>query len=80
MHVQIFAHGAPFDYGLTLSDATDMPINIGLQFVPRGRYDNAIAFLQNVLAVYPFNSTFTAGQVCSPLCLSTVEACLSDAG
>lgn len=63
--MQIFARGTPFDYGLTLSDATDMPINIGIQFVPRGRYGSAIAFLQDVLAIYPFNSTFTAGQVCS---------------
>ena len=63
--VQIFAHGAQFDYGLTLSDATDMPINIGIQFVPRGRYSAATAFLQDVIAIYPFNSTFTAGQVCS---------------
>ncbi len=44
-----------------------MPINIGIQFVPRGRYNSAIAFLQDVLAIYPFNSTFTAGQVCAML-------------
>lgn len=41
-----------------------MPINIGIQFVPRDRYNSAITFLQDVLAIYPFNSTFTAGQVC----------------
>lgn len=62
---QVFGRGAPFDYGFSLSDATDMPINIGIQFVPRGRYNSAIAFLQDVLAIYPFNSTFTAGQVCT---------------
>ena len=66
---QVFGHGAPFDYGFTLSDATDMPINIGIQFVPRGRYNSAIAFLQDVLAIYPFNSTFTAGQVCAIVAL-----------
>ncbi|CAL8466513.1 g6049 [Coccomyxa elongata] len=59
---EVFGRGAPFDYGFSLSDATDMPINIGIQFVPRGRYNSAIAFLQDVLAIYPFNSTFTAGQ------------------
>ena len=60
---QVFAHGAPFDYGVTLSDAVDMPVNLGMQFVPAGRYANAIAFLDDVIAVYPFNETFIAGQV-----------------
>ena len=61
--MQIFANGAPFDYGVTLSDAVDMPVNLGMQFVPRGRYMNAIAFLNDVIAIYPFNETFIAGQV-----------------
>lgn len=62
--VQIFANGAPFDYGVTLSDAVDMPVNLGMQFVPRGRYMNAIGFLNDVIAIYPFNESFIAGQVC----------------
>lgn len=62
--VQIFANGALFDYGVTLSDAVDMPVNLGMQFVPRGRYMNAIGFLNDVIAIYPFNETFIAGQVC----------------
>lgn len=60
---QIFAQGAPFDYGVTLSDAVDMPVNLGMQFVARGRYLNAIGFLNDVIAIYPFNETFIAGQV-----------------
>ena len=63
LHVQIFENGSPFDYGVTLSDAVDMPVNLGMQFVPRGRYPNAIGFLSDVIAIYPFNETFTAGQV-----------------
>ena len=63
--MQVFAMGAPFDYGVTLSDAVDMPVNLGMQFVPRGRYNNAIAFLHDVIAIYPFNETFIAGQVCT---------------
>ena len=63
LHMQIFENGAPFDYGVTLSDAVDMPVNLGMQFVPRGRYPNAIGFLSDVIAIYPFNETFTAGQV-----------------
>ena len=35
LHAQIFANGSPFDYGVTLSDAVDMPVNLGMQFVPR---------------------------------------------
>lgn len=62
---QIFADGAPFDYGVTLSDAVDMPVNLGMQFVPRGRYLNAIGFLDDVIAIYPFNETFIAGQASS---------------
>jgi len=65
--VQIFANGAPFDYGVTLSDAVDMPVNLGMQFVPRGRYMNAIGFLNDVIAIYPFNESFIAGQVCSSI-------------
>lgn len=65
--VQIFSQGAPFDYGVTLSDAVDMPINLGMQFVMRGRYPRAISFLQDVLGIYPFNETFIAGQVRSQL-------------
>lgn len=61
--MQVFSQGAAFDYGVTLSDAIDMPINLGMQFVPAGRYSNAIAFLDDVIAVYPFNETFIAGQV-----------------
>lgn len=61
--MQIFASGAPFDYGVTLSDAVDMPVNLGMQFVPRGRYMNAIGFLNDVIAIYPFNESFIAGQV-----------------
>jgi hypothetical protein len=61
--MQIFAQGAPFDYGVTLSDAVDMPVNLGMQFVARGRYLNAIGFLNDVIAIYPFNETFIAGQV-----------------
>ena len=64
--MQIFADGAPFDYGVTLSDAVDMPVNLGMQFVPRGRYLNAIGFLNDVIAIYPFNETFIAGQVRIP--------------
>ena len=60
---QVFSQGAAFDYGVTLSDAVDMPINLGMQFVLAGRYRNAIAFLDDVIAVYPFNETFIAGQV-----------------
>ena len=63
-HAQIFADGSLFDYGVTLSDAVDMPVNLGMQFVPRGRYLNAIGFLSDVIAIYPFNETFIAGQVC----------------
>ena len=63
LHLQIFENGSPFDYGVTLSDAVDMPVNLGMQFVPRGRYPNAIGFLSDVIAIYPFNETFTAGQV-----------------
>jgi hypothetical protein len=59
----VFSQGPAFDYGVTLSDAVDMPINLGMQFVPAGRYANAIAFLGDVIAVYPFNETFIAGQV-----------------
>ena len=61
--MQIFAKGPPFDYGVTLSDAVDMPVNLGMQFVPRGRYLNAIGFLNDVIAIYPFNESFIAGQV-----------------
>ncbi|BDA41026.1 hypothetical protein COCOBI_01-6810 [Coccomyxa sp. Obi] len=60
---EVFAEGAPFDYGVTLSDAVDMPINMGMQFVQRGHLPRAISFLQDVVAIYPFNETFTAGQV-----------------
>ena len=63
LHAQIFANGPPFDYGVTLSDAVDMPVNLGMQFVPRGRYLSAIGFLRDVIAIYPFNETFIAGQV-----------------
>ena len=63
LHAQIFEDGSPFDYGVTLSDAVDMPVNLGMQFVPRGRYLNAIGFLSDVIAIYPFNETFIAGQV-----------------
>jgi hypothetical protein len=63
LRAQVFAQGAPFDYGVTLSDAVDMPVNLGMQFVPAGRYSRAIAFLDDVIAVYPFNETFIAGQV-----------------
>ena len=66
--LQVFAAGAPFDYGVTLSDAVDMPINMGMQFVQRGRFSHAISFLQDVVAIYPFNETFTAGQVRDVAC------------
>ena len=61
--MQIFEKGSPFDYGVTLSDSVDMPVNLGMQFVLRSRYQNAIGFLSDVIAIYPFNETFTAGQV-----------------
>lgn len=64
----MFAEGAAFDYGVTLSDAVDMPINMGMQFVQRGRFPRAISFLQDVVAIYPFNETFTAGQVRDMTC------------
>lgn len=67
---QVFDQGAPFDYGVTLSDAVDMPINMGMQFVQRGRFPHAISFLQDVMAIYPFNETFTAGQVKDVPCRS----------
>ena len=51
---------------MTLSDAVDMPVNLGMQFVPRGRYLNAIGFLNDVIAIYPFNETFIAGQASRP--------------
>ena len=54
----------PYDYGLTLSDSIDMPINFGVQFVPRGGAPRARAFLEQVCspAVYDFSRTFVAGQ------------------
>ena len=67
--LQIFANGPPFDYGVTLSDAVDMPVNLGMQFVPRGRYLNAIGFLHDVIAIYPFYETFIAGQASHPAAL-----------
>jgi hypothetical protein len=52
-----------FDYGLTISDAADMPINIGTQFVRGGHFRKAISFLGDVLSIYNFNETFVAGQI-----------------
>ncbi|KAK9916680.1 hypothetical protein WJX75_005703 [Coccomyxa subellipsoidea] len=60
---EVFTEGTPFDYGVTLSDAVDMPINMGMQFVQRGRFPHAISFLEDVVSIYPFNETLTAGQV-----------------
>ncbi|KAK9822241.1 hypothetical protein WJX81_005013 [Elliptochloris bilobata] len=57
------AEGPSFDLALTLSDATDMPINMGVQLVPRGRYQQAMAVLDAVCEVYPFNESFIAGQL-----------------
>lgn len=36
---------------------------MGVQLVPRGRYQQAIAVLDAVCEVYPFNESFIAGQV-----------------
>ena len=36
---------------------------MGVQLVPRGRYQQAIAVLDAVCAVYTFNESFIAGQV-----------------
>ena len=52
----------PYDYGLTISDAVDMPINFGIQFVPAGGAPRARAFLEGVRGVYDFSRTFVAGQ------------------
>ena len=52
----------PFDYGLTISDAVDMPVNFGIQFVPAGGAGRARAFLAGVCSVYDFSKTFVAGQ------------------
>lgn len=43
--------------------AVDRPINMGVQLVPRGRYEHAIAILDAVCRKYPFNESFIAGQV-----------------
>lgn len=52
-----------FDYGFTISDAVDMPVNMGIMFVKRGHLDKAREFLQNLMTDYPFHETFTAGQI-----------------
>lgn len=46
--------------------AVDRPINMGVQLVPRGRYEHAIALLDAVCRKYPFNESFIAGQVALP--------------
>ena len=57
------------------------PINMGVQLVPRGRYQQAIAVLDAVCEVYPFNESFIAGQVrpCAPAqgVLCTLVLCLA---
>ncbi|KAK9814423.1 hypothetical protein WJX72_005744 [[Myrmecia] bisecta] len=55
--------GADYDYALSISDATTMPINLGVQFIRKGRYEGAIEFLCGVINVYPFHETFVAGQI-----------------
>eukprot|EP00884_Botryococcus_braunii_P010590 jgi/Botrbrau1/19532/Bobra.0035s0027.2 len=54
--------GPAFDYGMTISDSIDMPINFGFQLVMKGRHRQAMGFLQDVMRVYDFSLTFTAGQ------------------
>lgn len=71
---QVFTEGTPFDYGVTVSDAVDMPINMGMQFVQRGRFPHAISFLEDVVSIYPFNETFTAGQVREICCAHSMQA------
>lgn len=39
-----------------------MPINFGFQLVQKGRHREAIKFLEDVMRVYDFSLTFTAGQ------------------
>lgn len=57
--------GAPlaYDYGVCITDDASMPINIGVMTVPAHRYMAACLFLEEVLALYDFDLTFTAGQV-----------------
>ncbi len=80
--MQVFKEGPGFDYAVTLSDAVDMPVNIGMQFVHHGRYPGAVAFLEDVLAVYPFNETFVSGQVskhqAASLCTTVIAVVLSN--
>lgn len=52
-----------YDYGVCITDDASMPINIGVMTVPSNSYMAACQFLEEVLALYDFDQTFTAGQV-----------------
>ncbi|KAK9820526.1 hypothetical protein WJX72_011317 [[Myrmecia] bisecta] len=60
---EVFCHS--FDYGLTMVDSMDQPVNLGMQFVHKDHYDQAIGFIQDVLERYSLedNGLFTEGQV-----------------
>lgn len=65
----------PYDYGVCITDDASMPINIGVMTVPARSYMAACQFLEEVLALYDFDLTFTAGQVAIAQMLEVRPTC-----
>lgn len=60
---QVFCH--QFGYGLTVTADKEEPIDIGMQFVKSGHYQEAITFLDELVETYQMRHPilFTAGQM-----------------
>ncbi|KAK9805224.1 hypothetical protein WJX72_007095 [[Myrmecia] bisecta] len=54
-----------FDYGLTMVDSIDQPFNMGVQFVHKDHFPQAMQFIEDVLGKYWFDDhyLFTEGQI-----------------